>query len=70
MELKYSFKMKDNRIFPIISVRDSSNDNYVEIDKYQFNLITKMFNSWEDWWTKTKQATLGKEKFVVNSKGL
>jgi hypothetical protein len=70
MELKYSFKMKNNRIFPIISVRNSSNDNYVEIDKYQFNLITKMFNSWEDWWTKAKEATYEKERFIVNSKGL
>jgi transcription elongation factor GreA-like protein len=29
-----------------------------------------MFNSWEDWWTKAKEATYEKERFIVNSKGL
>ncbi|MCK4526483.1 hypothetical protein KAW18_03860 [candidate division WOR-3 bacterium] len=68
MELKYSFKMKDNRIFPIISVRESSNDNYVDIDKYKFNLIVKMFDSWEDWWKEAKKATYKPD--VVDSKSV
>jgi len=44
---------KDGTVIPTISIRKNLNDKYVNINKHELNLITRMFDLWNCWWEET-----------------
>jgi len=50
MDYKHSYTEIDGDVVPVVSIRISPEDEYIDIDRYQIRDINDMFRSWNVWW--------------------